>query len=72
MIIMNDAMNVRLETGKQAQLLNEWSEVLEELFSDKMFSRQHFKTMVGHTIVQVFWGLILGVAIGIGVFYLMR
>lgn len=71
LIIMNDAMNVRLETGKQAQLLNEWSEILEGMFSEEAFTRQNFKTMVGHTTVQVFWGMVLGVIVGICTYYVM-
>lgn len=66
LIVMNDAMNVRLETGKQAQLLNEWSELLSNMFSDDAFTTQNFKTMIGHTSFQVFWGMIVGVAVGLG------
>ena len=71
-IVMNDAMNVRLETGKQAEVINEWSEIFQELFSDEVFSRQHFKTMVGHTVLQVFWGMITGVAIGTATYFILR
>ncbi len=63
LIVMNDAMNVRLETGKHSQLLNEWSEIFSSMFKD--FSRQNLKTMVGHTVLQVFWGMILGIATAI-------
>ncbi len=63
-IVMNDAVNVRFETGKQAELLNEWSSIFSEIFQDKIFSRQKFKTMVGHTVLQVFWGMILGIISG--------
>lgn len=72
LIVMNDAMNVRLETGKQAELLNEWSIIFEEMFSEETFTRKHFKTMVGHTSLQVFWGMVLGIAIGVATFFVMR
>lgn len=72
LVVMNDAMNVRLETGRQAELLNEWSEIFEEMFTDKPFSRKHFKTMVGHTTLQVFWGMILGVIIGALIYFILR
>lgn len=62
LIVMNDAMNVRLETGKHSVLLNEWSELLSAM--NKGFTIQNFKTMVGHTTHQVFWGMILGLCIG--------
>ncbi len=66
LVIMNDAFNVRLETGKQSELLNEWLDFFKDVFkTNNAFSKTHFKTMVGHTVVQVFWGFIIGVAVGI-------
>lgn len=62
LIVMNDAINVRLETGKHSVLLNEWSELLSAM--NKGFTIQNFKTMVGHTTHQVFWGMVLGLCIG--------
>ncbi len=63
LIVMNDAINVRLETGKHSELLNQWSEIFSSMF--KGFSRQNLKTMVGHTSLQVFWGVVVGIAIGL-------
>ncbi len=64
LVVMNDAVNVRLETGRQAELLNEWSTLFSDMFHDKIFTRKKFKTMVGHTVLQVFWGMIIGIAAG--------
>ncbi len=72
LIVMNDAMNVRLETGRQAEVINQWSEIFQELFSDEGFTRQQFKTMVGHTVLQVFWGMIFGVIIGTSTYFILR
>lgn len=67
LVIMNDATNVRLETGKQAKIINEWSEYLSEIFHNGPFSEQNLKTMIGHSSLQVFagfiWGLIIGFAV---------
>lgn len=63
-VIMNDAMNVRYETGKQAELLNEWSEFLSEIHKNGPFSPIAMKTMVGHSATQVFAGALLGIITG--------
>ncbi len=60
-IVFNDATNVRLETGKQAQTINRWSKVLSDMFSKDAFQEEHLKTLVGHTKLQVLWGMILGI-----------
>ena len=62
MIVMYDAMNVRMETGKQAKLLNRvfFENILE---FDGVVLQERFKEYVGHTPVQVVAGAILGIAI---------
>ena len=62
LIIMNDATNVRLETGKQAKLLNEWSEIFAA--HESGISPQNLKTMIGHSAKQVLAGLALGIIVG--------
>ena len=61
---MSDATNVRYETGKQAELLNQWSELLSEIHKNGPFSPQNLKTMIGHSGLQVAAGLVLGLAVG--------
>ena len=64
MIVMYDAMNVRMETGKQAKLLN--SVFFENILNlDKIFLQEKLKEYVGHTPLQVVAGAILGVVIAI-------
>ena len=64
-IVMRDASGVRLETGKQAELLNMillqdfWVLKEGETLPDK------FKESIGHTPTQVFCGGVLGVIIGL-------
>ncbi len=64
LVIMNDAMNVRYETGKQAEVLNRWSEILSALHTNGQFSPTSFKTMIGHSAIQVIAGAILGLGVG--------
>lgn len=58
MITMRDAMGVRLETGKQARMLNE----MLRLFSkdNPGLPEERLKEFVGHTPVQVLAGCITG------------
>ena len=75
-IVMHDAMGVRLETGKQAEVINELRALLEEIADDfsteetldkkfqKVFSEEKLKEYVGHTPIQVAAGCILGLLIG--------
>lgn len=75
-IVMHDAMGVRLETGKQAEVINELRGLLEEIIDDfhteetldkkfqKVFSEEKLKEYVGHTPIQVAAGCILGILIG--------
>ena len=64
MIVMYDAMNVRMETGKQSQLLNRiFFENILEL--DSVVLQEKLKEYVGHTPLQVIVGAILGITIAV-------
>lgn len=62
-VVMHDAMNVRLETGKQAKLLNEMIDLVKKL-DGKPLTEERLKEFVGHTPVQVLVGALIGVLIG--------
>jgi len=62
-VVMHDAMNVRLETGKQAKLLNEMIETLKKLDTEPL-TEEKLKEFVGHTPLQVLVGAFLGILIG--------
>ena len=59
-IVCHDAMGVRLETGKQAALLNDIVDAFN-LISSKDLPAEKLKEFVGHTPVQVYAGAILGI-----------
>ncbi|MBR2949568.1 MAG: divergent PAP2 family protein [Lachnospiraceae bacterium] len=63
-IVMYDARGVRLETGKQAQVLNEVMEILQ-IMGKKMSYEDKLKEFVGHTPVQVVVGALLGILIAL-------
>ena len=62
-IVMHDAMGVRLETGKQAKLLNEIVETFRTI-NGKKLAEEKLKEFVGHTPHQVLVGALLGILIG--------
>lgn len=59
-IVMIDAMGVRRETGLQAKALNlifsEWA-----LDNEPENFDRHFKELIGHTPLQVFFGALVGI-----------
>lgn len=63
-IVCHDAMGVRLETGKQAQVLKEITKSFELLTSEKL-PEVKLKEFVGHTPTQVGAGVLLGLVNGI-------
>ena len=76
-IVMHDAMGVRLETGRQAEVINELTALFEEIMDEfsnkedtlekkfqKVFSEEKLKEYVGHTPIQVIAGCLLGLLIG--------
>lgn len=62
-IVCHDAMGVRLETGKQAAVINELTEIVEMLTTDKTVPEVKLKEFVGHTPIQVAAGIIVGLSV---------
>jgi acid phosphatase family membrane protein YuiD len=63
-IVMHDAMGVRLETGKQAKIINELTSLIEQIDGlATNFSEEKLKEFVGHTPLQVCMGFLLGVLV---------
>ena len=59
-IVMYDAAGVRQAAGKQARILNQ---IIEDMFQENEFKEEKLKELLGHTPVQVFVGLSLGITI---------
>ena len=62
-IVMYDACNVRLETGKQAVAIKELQEMLRKMGED-LPAEEKLKELVGHTLPQVLVGALIGTCIG--------
>ena len=60
-IVMHDAMSVRLEAGKHAKALNE----LLELLSSDLENEVKLKELLGHTPMQVVVGATLGLCVAL-------
>lgn len=59
LIVAYDAMGVRMESGKQAKTINM---LISELFNkDKGYDA--LKEQMGHKPAEVFWGIVLAVAV---------
>ena len=69
-IVCHDATGVRQETGKQAVLLKEIIESFEVLTTKKL-PELKLKEYVGHTPVQVFAGISLGVIMALVMHFLV-
>lgn len=67
-IVMHDAMGVRLETGKQAKVLND---MIKLVYDEGMTPEERLKEFVGHTPIQVLAGFLLGIVVDLVLFILM-
>jgi len=61
-IVMFDASTVRRATGLQARLLNQ---IVDEVFKNHHLSAQKLIEILGHTRLEVFAGMVVGITIGI-------
>lgn len=68
-IVIHDAVGVRLETGKQAKVLNTMM-FESEAFKDMDFESQ-LKEYVGHTPSQALVGAIVGIVVAILMIYIV-
>lgn len=59
-IVCHDAMGVRLETGKQAVIINELRKAFEDLTKEDL-PEVKLKEFVGHTPIQVIAGITIGI-----------
>ena len=61
-ITMFDAQGVRWHSGKQAQALNR---ILEDIYSHKGIQEAPLKQLIGHTPVEVYAGMTLGIVMAV-------
>ena len=51
-VVMHDAMNVRYQAGKQAELLNVMAEMFEKVTGTDLPNEEKLKELLGHTPLQ--------------------
>jgi len=62
MIVMFDAQSVRRAAGEQAKILNQ---IVDEVLHKHHLSHTKLAELLGHTRLEVFAGLLLGILVGI-------
>lgn len=62
MVVMHDAMGVRLESGKHARLINI---LIKKTDLKEVDNEKDLKELLGHTTMQVLIGAVLGVLIAL-------
>ena len=62
-VVIYDAVGIRRAAGKHAEVLNEWSKILSEIYEHGI-QPYNLKTLLGHTYPQVLAGTALGIIIG--------
>ena len=67
-IVCHDATGVRLETGKQAMVINDLVELFES-HSGKDVPDMALKELVGHTPLQVLAGITLGILNALAMYF---
>lgn len=70
LVVMYDACHVRKSSGEQAQMVNEMLRSIQEMKPG--MTQQELKVFMGHTTLQVFFGALLGLAVGLLGVWLMR
>ncbi|MCF7849201.1 MAG: divergent PAP2 family protein [Kiritimatiellales bacterium] len=65
LVVMFDAQNVRAAAGEQARLLNQ---LVDELFKEHHLSETKLKELLGHTRLEVFMGMLTGIAVAIALY----
>ena len=64
-VVMHDAMNVRYQAGKQAELLNVMADMFEKVTGADLPNEEKLKELLGHTPLQVMAGCLLGIVTAI-------
>ena len=63
-IVLYDATGVRQQAGKHARAINRLVDAIEHNDGIEIINEK-FKELLGHTPIEVFWGSILGIAVGL-------
>ncbi len=64
-VVMHDAMGVRYQTGQQARAINDMLSELRFLTQKDITPQEKLQEFVGHTMLQVIIGAIIGFIVGV-------
>ena len=62
LVVLFDAQGVRFSTGKMAEVLNK---MLDDIYWKKKLDEEQLKELIGHTPVEVFAGVFLGILVSL-------
>jgi uncharacterized protein len=69
MIVVYDATGIRRQAGMQAQKINI---LVEELLQGHPISQEHLREVLGHTPLEALGGVLLGLGVAVGLWFLWR
>jgi acid phosphatase family membrane protein YuiD len=69
MVVVYDATGVRRQAGMQAQKINV---LVEELLKGHPINEQHLREVIGHTPLEALGGVLLGLAVALGLWFPWR
>lgn len=69
MVVVYDATGVRRQAGMQAQKINV---LVEELLKGHPINEQQLREVIGHTPLEALGGVLLGLAVAVGLWLLWR
>jgi acid phosphatase family membrane protein YuiD len=61
-VVISDARGIRRAAGKQAEVLNK---IIEDLYQKREIKIERLKEFLGHTALEAFWGVLLGILVAI-------
>ena len=69
MIVVYDATGVRRQAGIQAKKIND---MVEELLKGHPLSQETLREVIGHTPLEAFGGVLLGLVVAQGLWFILR
>ncbi len=69
MVVVYDATGIRRQAGMQAQKINI---LVEELLQGHPISQEHLREVLGHTPLEALGGVLLGLVVAVGLWFLWR
>ncbi|KPJ71330.1 hypothetical protein AMJ50_02445 [Parcubacteria bacterium DG_74_3] len=61
-VVISDARGIRQSAGKQAEVLNK---IIEDLYQKRAVKIERLKEFLGHTSLEVFYGVLLGILVAV-------